>query len=120
MNLSAYDRIKSNPTKSKIYINNSYSYIITREVKHRKYYCFVKRYEPSTDENVLFLVLLDDKPDDRTVSKVRIDNYGRYKFNLSVIRDYLDVSKNKIIDIKLTLETEADDGDIYKLEIESD
>lgn len=120
MNLSAYDKISGTPTKSKLYISNNYPYIITREVKYRKYYCFVKRYEPSTETNNLFLVLLDDKPEDRQVAKVRRDDYGRIKFNLSQARDVIGLVPNRNINIHLTLETEADDGDIYKFEIESD
>ena len=117
MNLSAYDRINGSPTKSKIYTSNNHPYIVTREIKYRKYYCFVKRYEPNIDSNVLFLVLLDDNPEDRCVSRVRRDNYGRLKFNLSQARDYINFNSSKIENIKLTLETNADDGDIYKVEL---
>lgn len=120
MNLSAYDKISGNPTKSKLYMSNNYPYIITREVKYRKYYCFVKRYDPSIETNDLFLVLLDDKPEDRQVAKVRRDDYGRIKLNISQARDYIKINPNKSYTLNLTLETQADDGDIYRVELESD
>lgn len=120
MNLSAYDKISGSPTKSKLYMSNNYPYIITREVKYRKYYCFVKRYDPSTETDNLFLVLLDDNPEDRQVAGVRRDDYGRLKFNLSQARDIINLVPNKNVNVHLTLETQADDGDIYRIELESD
>ena len=120
MNLSAYDKISGSPTKSKLYMSNNYPYIVTREVKYRKYYCFVKRYDPSIETDNLFLVLLDDKPEDRQVARVRRDDYGRLKFNLSQARDIIDLVPNKKYNIGLYLETQADDGDIYRIELESD
>lgn len=117
MNLSAYDKISGPPTKTIIYNSNNYPYIVTREVKKRKYYCYVTRYEPNTNEYNIFLVLLDDKPTDRCVAKVRMDNYGRFKFNLSRIKSVINIKENKSIGVNLSLETEADDGDIYKIDL---
>lgn len=120
MNLSAYDKINGIATKSKIYVSNNYPYIVTREIKYRKYYCFVKRYEPKIENNVLFLVLLDDTPLDRSVARTRRDNYGRLKFNMSKLKDYFSLTQGKEYYLTLTLETTADDGDIYKIELKSD
>ena len=120
MNLAAYDKLNSNSNESKLYLSNNYPYIITREVKYRQYYCFVKRYEPSIDDSVFYLVLLDDKPSDRTVNKTRRDNYGRLKFNISTLANKNNIFKSGKVDISLSLETQADDGDIYKLDIVSD
>ena len=120
MNLVAYDKISSTPTKSKIHTYSGFPYIITREVKYRKYYCFVTRYEPSFNDTTLYLVLLDEKPSDRTVAKTRRDNYGRLKFNMSIVGNKYNIPVDKNNKIKLILETEADDGNIYKLEFESD
>ena len=120
MNLSAYDKISSPTSQTKLYISNKYPYIITREIKYRKYYCFVTRYEPSTDDNNIYLVLLDDNPPDRTVAKTRRDNYGRLKFSMSVVTHKYNVPQGRKISLKLVLETQADDGDIYKIELESD
>lgn len=117
MNLSAYDKISGSPTKSKIYMSNNYPYIVTREVKKRKYYCFVKRYDPNTEDTVLYLVLLDDNPGDRAVAKVHMDDYGRLKFNMSQARDIINLEEFKPGYIKLILESQADDGDIYRIEL---
>ena len=111
MNLVAYDKVSGTPTKSKIHTYSGFPYIITREVKYRKYYCFVTRYEPTINDTILYLVLLDDNPPDRAVAKTRRDNYGRLKFN---------IPQGKQVNINLSQETQADDGDIYKLELESD
>ena len=118
MNLAAYDNINDvKYSKTKIYSCSNYPYIITREVKKRKYYCYVKRYDPNLGINILFLVLLDKKPDDRQVCKTRQDEYGRLKFNLSPAISVFNLIPNNRYDVELTLETEADDGDIYKVEI---
>lgn len=120
MNLSAYDKIKNDKTDCKIYNSSGFPYIITKTINYRKYYCFVTRYEPRINDTILYLVLLDDNPLDRPVAKTRRDDYGRLKFNLSIIANKHKILKNKNINISLCLETHADDGDIYKLEIESD
>lgn len=120
MNLAAYDKISSTPTKSKIHKYSGFSYIITREVKYRKYYCFVTRYEPKINDTILYLVLLDDNPPDRAVARTRRDNYGRLKFNMSILAGKYNIPQGKQLNITLSYETQADDGDIYKLELESD
>ena len=120
MNLAAYDKINGTPTKSKIHTYSGFPYIITREVKYRKYYCFVTRYEPKINDTILYLVLLDDNPTDRAVVRTRRDNYGRLKFNMSILAGKYNIPQCKQTNIKLSLETQADDGDIYKLKIESD
>lgn len=120
MNLVAYDKVSSNPTKSKIHTYSGFPYIITREIKYRKYYCFVTRYEPTINDTILYLVLLDDNPPDRAVAKTRRDNYGRLKFNMSILAGKYNIPQSKQVNIKLSIETQADDGDIYKLELESD
>ncbi len=120
MNLVAYDKVSGTPTKSKIHTYSGFPYIITREVKYRKYYCFVTRYEPTINDTILYLVLLDDNPPDRAVAKTRRDNYGRLKFNMSIVAGKFNIPQSKQVTINLSLETQADDGDIYKLELESD
>ena len=120
MNLVAYDKVSSIPTKSKIHTYSGFPYIITREVKYRKYYCFVTRYEPKINDTILYLVLLDDNPPDRAVARTRRDNYGRLKFNMSILAGKYNIPQDKQVNVKLSMETQADDGDIYKLEIESD
>lgn len=120
MNLAAYDKVSNTPTKSKIHTYSGFPYIITREVKYRKYYCFVTRYEPKINDTILYLVLLDDNPPDRAVARTRRDNYGRLKFNMSILAGKYNIPQSKQINISLIKETQADDGDIYKLELESD
>ena len=117
MNLAAYDSITNNKSVTKVCTYSTYPYIITREVKKRKYYCYVKRYEPNLGTTLLFLVLLDDKPDDRQVCKTRQDEYGRLKFNLSPAVEVFNLIPNHRYDVELTLDTEADDGDVYKVNI---
>lgn len=120
MNLIAYDKVSGTPTKSKIHTYSGFPYIITREVKYRKYYCFVTRYEPKTNNTILYLVLLDDNPPDRAVARTRRDNYGRLKFNMSILCGKYNIPQGKQVNVTLSSETQADDGDIYKLELESD
>ena len=120
MNLVAYDKVSGTPTKSKIHTYSRFPYIITREVKYRKYYCFVTRYEPTINDTILYLVLLDENPSDRAIARTRRDNYGRLKFNMSILAGKYNIPQDKQVNVKLSIETQADDGDIYKLELESD
>lgn len=120
MNLIAYDKIDYIKNNSKIYIYNNHPYIITRDVVYRKYYCFVTRYEPDAKNTSIYLVLLDDKPPDRPVAKTRKDEYGRLKFNMSILSNKFKLPQSNKINIDIVLDTHSDDGDIYKLEIESD
>ena len=118
MNLAAYDKVGSiTKVKSKRYSSNNYPYIVTREIKKRKYYCYVSRYDPASDNNVLYLVLLDDKPEDRQVCRTRMDDYGRLKFNLSPAAEIYDIKPNVKYDVSISVETQADDGDIYRVDI---
>lgn len=121
MNLVAYDKVGTTIHKSKIYNDNKIPYIVTREVRKRKYYCYVKRYDPEKGCNVYFLVLLDDAPTDRQYCRTRMDDYGRLKFNLGPIQEIVRGKfEDKILNIVLSQETIADDGDIYRIEIEPD
>ena len=120
MNLVAYDKVDNNTTKSKVHTYSGFHYIVTREITYRKYYCFVTRYEPSINDTILYLVLLDDNPPDRAVSRTRRDNYGRLKFNMSILAGKYNIPQGKQVNITLTSETQADDGDIYRINLESD
>lgn len=117
MNLSAYDTIDSIKKKTRVYNNRTlYPYIITREVKYRPYYCYVKRYSPALDCNVYFLVLLDDRPGDRKVYHTRLDSYGRIKLSLATLLK--EFNNNIINDVSIKLDTHTDDGDIYILDMD--
>ena len=72
------------------------------------------------NDTILYLVLLDDNPPDRTVAKTRRDNYGRLKFNMSILAGKYNIPQGKQINVTLSSEIQADDGDIYKLGLESD
>ena len=120
MNLIAYDKVSGTPTKSKIHTYSGFPYIITREVNYRKYYCFVTRFEPTINDTILYLVLLDENPPDRAVARTRRDNYGRLKFNMSMLCGKYYIPQGKQVNVIVSRETQADDGDIYKLELESD
>jgi len=120
MNLVAYDKVSGTPTKSKIHTYSGFPYIITREVNYRKYYCFVTRFEPTINDTILYLVLLDENPPDRAVARTRRDNYGRLKFNMSMLCGKYYIPQGKQVNVIVSRETQADDGDIYKLELESD
>ena len=46
-----------------------------------------------------------------------MDDYGRLKFNLSPAAEIYDIKPNVKYDVSISVETQADDGDIYRVDI---
>ena len=118
MNLSAYDKVNNKIDKSKTWIDKRKGILISREIKRRHYYTYVKRYNSELGINEYFLVLLDDNPGDRKVYTTKQDDYGRLKFNISSIaKDSGLINFDNNTNITLLPVEHTDDGDIYKIDI---
>ena len=92
---------------------------MSREIAHRRYVCFGKRYNNREDENIFFIIILDDPPEDRTYARLIFDDYGRAKINIKSMwnecKFYL-IKKSK--NIKIEHVESTDDGDIYRIELD--
>ena len=118
INLNAYDNITNKIDKTKTWINVEKHLLISREIKFRKYYTLAKRFNPNTNNYDYFIILLDDKDNNRNCYNTKLDDYGRIKIRLNELYNdsdlkYLEQDCN--IDIKL-IEHEIS-ADVYQLDI---
>lgn len=117
MNLSAYDNVVNKINKRKTWINSRNKSIISREISYRKYYTFVKRYEPKLNDTIYFIVMLDNIDKNRKISVTRKDDYGRVCLKINSIIDKLELNINKDSSINIKHIEHTFDGDIYEIEV---
>lgn len=118
MNLAAYDEVKHKTDKSGTWIDTKKHILISREIVNRKYYTFVKRFDPTTNVTIYFIVLLDYKPDDKITFKTKKDDYGRLKFNVETI--FYESGLNTLgdyVNVSITHVDHDNDGDIYQINV---
>lgn len=85
MNLSAYDDINSKIDKTKSWINIKKKQLISREINKRQYSTLIKRYDTQTNTNEYYVAISNTPPKDKSCKKLKLDDYGRIKINLSPI-----------------------------------
>lgn len=118
MNLAAYDTVKHKTDKSGTWIDSKRHILLSREIVNRKYYTFVKKFDPKTNVTIYFIVLLDYKPNDKITFKTRKDDYGRLKFNVESI--FYESGLYKLedrVNVDITRVEHNDDGDIYQINV---
>ena len=116
MNLNAYDEISPKIDKQKTWIDVRKHLILSREIKYRQYISVSKRYNPTDHCYDYYIIVLDDKPDDRSFTRTRRDDYGRIKIRVNHIWQESSLRYfEKDTNISIELVEQADDGDIYKL-----
>ena len=118
MNLAAYDIVKHKINKNGTWLDSNKKLLLSREIVNRKYYTFVKRFDPTTNVTTYFIVLLDYKPNDAITFKTRKDDYGRLKINVGSIfyESGLSVLKDGS-NINIIHTEHNDDGDIYQINV---
>lgn len=118
MNLNAYDNITNKINKQLTWIDVNRKELLSREIKFRPYVVLSKRYNPELKQYDYFIILLDDRPVDKTCTRTKYDNYGRIKIGLKTLWEETTLANyEKDENISLTLVDSADDGDVYKLDI---
>ena len=118
MNLSAYDNVEPILNKQKTWVCPVHKILYSREIAKRKYALLSKRFNPKTNDTNFYLIMLDDYPIDRKVSRSYVDSFGRLKINIAAIWTETSLRRIKTksnINIEHTEHT--DDGDIYYLDI---
>jgi len=118
MNLSAYDNVKNKTNKFKTWLDSNKQLLLSRSIKYRPYYTFVKRFEPTLKTTVYFIVLLDCIPQNTVYFRTKKDDYGRLKFNVKTIfyeSGLSEIQNDSNVDI-IHIEHDSD-GDIYKINI---
>lgn len=118
MNLSAYDVVEEKLDRNKTWILVKSKEILSREIKKRRYYAFIKKWNPNQSIFEYFLLLLDAKAPNIVCHYAHIDNFGRLKLNARSIWDVSSLWKyDKTSNIGIEHIEHTDDGDIYKLDI---
>ena len=118
MNLNAYDDIIEKIDKRKTWIDVRKQLLLSREIKFRPYYTLTKRFNSNLNNYDYFIILLDNKPENRVSYNTKKDDYGRIKLKLYELyteSDLVYLEKDTNINIKL-VDTD-DDGDVYQLDI---
>ena len=85
MNLSAYDSINNKIDKNKSWDDIKKKQLLSREINKRQYSTLVKRYDAQTNTNSYYVAITDTPPKDKVCKKLKIDDYGRVKLNLTPI-----------------------------------
>lgn len=118
MNINAYDPVQEKIDKQRTWVEVKRHRLLSRELPFRPYHIICKRYNTETRDNDYYIILLDDKPENRVYYKTQKDEFGRIKVNLKSIWSESTlkyITKNE--NIAVFLEEHTDDGDIYKLDI---
>ncbi len=116
MNLVAYDNLDTNINTKKTWINVSKKLLLSREIKCRKFVTFGKRFDADENKTILFIIVLNDPPSDRSYSKLILDDSGRCKISLKNVWNEIGLDKIKTdINISIKHTQSADDGDVYEI-----
>ena len=118
INLMAYDDASNKIDRNKTWVLIKSKCLYSREINPRKYTSIIKRFDPKTKDTKYYIVTVDEIPDDKNFKSSKVDNFGRFKLNLSVI--WKNTILNRIVkdtNINIVHTTHTDDGDIYYLDI---
>lgn len=116
MDISQYEEVGNKIDKNKTWINVEYKVLLSREIKSRPYYKYLKKFNPLINSNEYFIVLYDSIIDNGKGFITNVDKYGRCKFRLSTIWRESSLSQLDS-DCNIVIEhiSSEEDGDIYKL-----
>ena len=116
MNLVAYDEITDKVDKTKTWLDGKTGNIFSRELVFRKYYTFIKRYNPKTKNTTIYIAMLDNKSDAKIAYDTRKDTYNRICLKTKLIlREFSLNNVNKEINIHLNHVESTNDGDVYEI-----
>ena len=116
MNLIAYDEVIDKIDRQKTWYNYKSSSFISRDISYRKYYTFLKRYNPESKTTSYFIAMLDEKENNIKSNITRKDCYGRVCLRAnSIIKDLDLVHYKRDINISLKHIEHTYDGDIYEI-----
>ena len=116
MNLIAYDEIVDKVDKTKTWLDGKTGNIFSRELVFRKYYTFIKRYNPKTKTTTIYIAMLDNKSDAKVAYVTRKDTYNRICLKTKLIlREFGLDNVDKEVNIRLNHIEHSDDGDVYEV-----
>lgn len=118
MNLNAYDNVTRKLDKRKTWYSLKFKRLYSKEIKFRRFYKFLKRWNESIKLNDYFLAVSMYNTDG-TFTIANNDNYGRSKFSIpkEVIEDSILNSVVEDINVEVKLVDAQPDGEVYQLNI---
>lgn len=117
MNLNAYDSV-NNTINKKTWLDVNKHQIITREIKYRRYFTLLKRYNPKNSIYDYFIAISDNKDENKKWYLTKRDDFGRIKLKITSIWKDLNLCYiDKNTEVKLNLIEEQEDGEIYEIVI---
>lgn len=118
MNLAAYDK-PNIIDNNKSWIDTKKKILFSRQLVCRKYIAFGTQYDTEQNYTKIYIILLDEKPEDRPSCKVIINDSGVFKINIKSIFCSLGITtyNDRYINAYLSHTEHTDDGDIYELTI---
>ena len=118
MNLNAYDNVKEELDKHKTWYSPKFKRLYSREIKFRRFYKFMKRWNETIKRNDYFLAISTSNADGR-FSITNRDNYSRLKVSVpkEVIEDSILNSIVEDTNIQVKLVDNQVDGEVYQLNI---
>ena len=118
INLNEYDDASPIINKKKSWLSVKTKQLFSREIKFKPYVTIGSKYHPDLKGYSYYLILLDEIPDDRSCSRVHIDNYGRVKISLKSIWDKTSlINYDKDANISVELVDYADNATIYQIDV---
>lgn len=118
INLNVYDDVKERIDKKKTWVSVKYKTLCSREIRYRPYNLLAKRYNTKTGTYSYYIILLDNKTTERSVTNTYIDEYGRFKMDMSSIWDTTSLNLiDRDTNITIYHEESHEDGDVYLLDI---
>ncbi len=118
MNLNAYDNIKEEVDKHKTWYSPKFRRLYSREMKFRRFYKFVKRWNETHKRDDYFIAVGMTNTDGR-FSIANKDNYSRLKFSVpkEVIEDSILNSMTVDTNVEIKLVDDQPDCEVYQLNI---
>ena len=118
MNLNAYDNVTRKLDKRKTWYSLKFKRLYSREIKFRRFYKFLKRWNENIKLNDYFLAVSMYNTDG-TFTTANKDNYSRSKFSIpkELIEDSILNSIVEDTNVELKLVDNQVDGEVYQLNI---
>lgn len=116
MNLSYYDDVEPVVDKTKTWLIPKSKTLSSHQIKYRRYYCILSRFESKENEYHWFIAMTDVRDANHNFTPVYKNDNGRVRINLASIWNNTSlnkVDKEQNIDIKLV--DEQTDGEVYEI-----
>lgn len=117
MNLSAYDNVE-HKFETGTWVNPKFKRLYSTEIKYRKYFVFLQKYNTELETTEYYLALTDELPKNYTYHFSIYTKDKVLKLNLKTVWDdsnFRNITDKSYLNYKLV--QEDDNGEVYYLDI---